>query len=275
MNTNSSSTIHEWLINSKNSLSSEGIDSARIDSLLMLEMVTGMDRAKILANPNHELNKKELKKLKKIMSLRIQHYPMSYITGKTEFYGNIFSVNKNVLIPRPETEEIINQILLLNLDSDAKIADIGTGSGCIGITIKLLMHKAKVDLYDISKKALKAARMNARKHNVHVGVYRSDLLKTLRSDYDVVIANLPYVPKNINTGKEIDFEPKKAIFAENEGMAILEEFWIQIKNMDKKPRYILTESLDFQHDSNNLLATNSGYSQLKKNNLTQVFIAQV
>ncbi len=272
---NFSSTIHEWLISSKKSLSSEGIDSARIDSLLMLEMVTGMDRAKILASPNHELSKKELRKLRKIISLRIKHYPMSYITGKIEFYGNTFLVNKNVLIPRPETEEIIHQISLLNLDSDAKIADIGAGSGCIGITIKIIMPEARVDLYDISRKALSVSEINSKNNSARVGIYKSNLLKHLRTDYDVIIANLPYVPKEIKTGKVIDFEPKKAIFADNNGMAMLEEFWLQIKNLDKKPRFILTESLDFQHDLNVELATNSGYSLLKKSNLTQVFTAQV
>ncbi len=275
MNTNFSSTIHEWLISSKKLLSHGGIDSARIDSLLMLEMVTKMDRAKILANPNHQLSKKELSKLSKILALRLSHYPMPYITGKTEFYGNDFLVNKNVLIPRPETEEIIHQVSILNLDSKSKIADIGTGSGCIGITIKLLMQNAIIDLYDISIKALSVARKNSKNLNADVGIYKSNLLKNLRTDYDVVIANLPYVPKEIATGKEIEFEPKKAIFADNNGMVILEEFWLQIKKLEKKPKYIITESLDFQHDLNNLLATICGYSQLKKSNLTQVFIVQV
>ncbi len=274
MNIHSSSTIREWLISSQEALSAEGIISARIDSMIMLELSTKMDRAKILANPNQKLSKAELRKLKKILAVRLKNYPIAYIKGEEEFYGRNFIVDKSVLIPRPETEEIVQQILELKLENHPVIADIGTGSGCIGITLKLEIPDAKVDMYDISNKALKIAKKNAKKNQAMVGIYKSDLLKQLKSDYDLIVANLPYVPKEVVTGKEVAYEPENAVFADNDGMAFLEDFWIQIKHIANGPKFIVTESLDFQHHHNKSLAKKSGYRLSKTSNLTQIFIVQ-
>ena len=274
MNIHSSSTIREWLISSQKALSAEGIISARIDSMIMLELSTKMDRAKILANPNQKLSKAELRKLKKILAIRLKNYPIAYIKGEEEFYGRNFIVDKSVLIPRPETEEIVQQILELKLENHPVIADIGTGSGCIGITLKLEIPDAKVDMYDISNKALKIAKKNAKKNQAMVGIYKSDLLKQLKSDYDLIVANLPYVPKEVVTGKEVAFEPESAVFADNDGMAFLEDFWTQIEHIANRPKLIVTESLDFQHHHNESLAKKSGYRLSKTSNLTQIFIVQ-
>jgi release factor glutamine methyltransferase len=274
MNMNSSSTIHECLISSQEALSAEGIISARIDSLIILELSTKMDRAKILANPDQKLSKVELRKLKKILAVRLKNYPIAYIKGEEEFYGRNFIVDKSVLIPRPETEEIIQQIVELKLENHPVIADIGTGSGCIGITLKLEIPDAKVDMYDISNKALKIAKKNAKKNQAMVGIYKSDLLKQLKSNYDLIVANLPYVPKEVVTGKEVAFEPESAVFADNDGMAFLEDFWTQIEHIANRPKLIVTESLDFQHHHNESLAKKSGYRLIKTSNLTQIFIVQ-
>lgn len=158
-----------------------------------------------------------------LMQLK-KEVPIQYLLGKTSFYGLDFEVNENVLIPRPETEElvewIINENKIVDKTKKIKILDIGTGSGCIAISLAKNLPNAKVYAIDVSKKALETAKLNAMNNNVDVTFMLKDVLQleALKSDYDIIVSNPPYVR---NLEKEeikknvLDYEPHLALFVED------------------------------------------------------------
>lgn len=159
--------------------------------------------------------------------------PVQYIVGEVDFYGNIFKVNKNVLIPRFETEQLIEltmEYINDKFDGVVDILDIGTGSGCIAITLKKNI-KCNVDAVDISSEALEVAEYNKKLNNVCVNFFQSDMLSNVSKKYDVIISNPPYI------GREEDIqgivernEPHIALYADNDGLYYYEEI---LKNCKK------------------------------------------
>jgi len=232
-------------------LEDAGIKSAEIDVLVLFEYVIKKSREYILAHPEYELSNKEILKLKKLIARRKKFEPLAYLVGKKEFFGVSFFVDKNVLIPRPETEILVEETLkilearIMNYElwkgkKTLKILDIGTGSGCIIISLakayskKFSILNSKFSIHfsasDISEKALKIAKKNAKKHNANVKFIKSDLFKNIKGKFDLIIANLPYVPINGSDDREIKYEPQKAIFAADNGSAIIKRFLNQAKD---------------------------------------------
>ena len=174
---------------------------------------------------------------------RSKSYPVQYIVGNVNFYGYIYKVNKNVLIPRFETEELVeNTIKLIKekfKDKNITILDICTGSGCIGITLKHELN-AEVTISDISKKALKVAKENSK--DLDIKIIHSDILKNIKEKYDVIISNPPYISNN---EKIMDIvknnEPNIALYAPNEGLYFYEEILKNISNNLKKDYIIAFE----------------------------------
>ena len=159
---------------------------------------------------------------KALLRLKKQE-PIQYILGTTEFYGLTFKVNKHTLIPRPETEELVDWVLsnLHDQDSELDILDIGTGSGCIAISLAKNIPTAKVSGLDISEKALEVAQENAVKNQVLVSFCKKDILRTtsLENKYDVMVSNPPYVrqlEKKAMNANVLDYEPGVALFVPNE-----------------------------------------------------------
>ena len=159
---------------------------------------------------------------KALLRLKKQE-PIQYILGTTEFYGLTFKVNKHTLIPRPETEELVDWVLsnLHDQDSELDILDIGTGSGCIAISLAKNIPTAKVSGLDISEKALEVAQENAVKNQVLVSFCKKDILETtsLEKKYDVMVSNPPYVrqlEKKAMNANVLDYEPGIALFVPNE-----------------------------------------------------------
>ncbi len=151
-----------------------------------------------------------------------QGEPVQYIVGDVNFYGNIIKVNNNVLIPRPETEELVEKtsVLIKELFSDnINILDIGTGSGCISIALKKIFPNSIVEGIDISEEALEIAKDNATENNVDINFYQSDIFSNINNKYDCIISNPPYL-------KEGDYimdivknnEPHLALYAEEKGL---------------------------------------------------------
>lgn len=181
-------------------------------------------------NLNNFINNKE--KVSKIKSYKIiyltkksRHVPVQYIVGNVNFYGYTYKVNKNTLIPRFETEELVeNTIELINkkFKKNIKILDIGTGSGCIGITLKHILPDVEVNILDISKKALKVAKINSK--GLDIKIIHSNLLTKVNEKYDVIISNPPYISYN---EKIMDIvknnEPNIALYAKNNGLYYYEE----------------------------------------------------
>lgn len=167
---------------------------------------------------NNTLTADQYSKANKIMS-RLQAYePIQYILGKTEFFGMPFSVDKNVLIPRPETEELIELIISENLSyTQLSILDIGTGSGCIAISIAKYLEKPQVEAWDISPEALVVAKGNAVKNNAEVSFNRVDVLADYPTDkkFDIIVSNPPYIldrEKEVMESNVLEYEPHVALF---------------------------------------------------------------
>lgn len=163
--------------------------------------------------------------------------PLYYILKEAPFYGKTFSVNSKVLIPRNETEElvlyVINYVKRNKLDN-VTILDVGTGSGCIAVTLNLEIKDSKVTGVDISNDALEVAKMNNDKLNGKVTLYKSDCFDeviTRKETYQVIVSNPPYIDRDSFVEKSVlDYEPHLALFADNKGLAILEKL---IMNIDK------------------------------------------
>ena len=149
--------------------------------------------------------------------------PIQYVIGNVNFYGNKFLVNENVLIPRFETEELVENTLLyidkIFPDKNLKVIDLGTGSGCIGITLKLKNPSFDVTLLDISKEALEVAKQNASSLNAQVKLCQNDMLKNLEEKYDIIISNPPYIKENEPIEEIVkNNEPHLALYAGIDGL---------------------------------------------------------
>jgi len=172
-------------------------------------------------NPTEKLASKVVNNDKKFKKLQKKHYPLQYVIGNTNFYGYDIKVNKHVLIPRFETEELVEKTINLvkkykfkNID----ILELGTGSGCISIALAKEIEPKTIDALDISNKALKIAKENAENNNVDINFIKKDMTKFIpNKKYDIIISNPPYLNKHDEVDLGIKYEPKKALFASDNG----------------------------------------------------------
>jgi release factor glutamine methyltransferase len=222
-----------------------------IDSFffLLLEEYLGFRRVDIVLKSDFKITKETLNLLQSATKQLEQEVPLQYIIGKTEFYGLPFVVNKHVLIPRPETEELVAWVVsessrfkTFNTSTkqttetkQLKILDIGTGSGCIPISLKKQLPFAKISAIDISKEALTVAKKNAVLNNVDIHFILQDILKTVALDqhYDIIISNPPYVrelEKKELKNNVLKNEPHVALFVENDNPLI---FYAKIAELAK------------------------------------------
>ena len=215
----------------KNQLSEIYADS-EISELFSIfcNQILGMDKFELRISQHHIISEEQTRVFKKLISELKTGKPYQQILGETEFYGLKFFVDENVLIPRPETEELleltISEILKRNLKS-SKIIDIGTGSGIIPIVLKNKLPQAKVSAIDFSEKALETAKKNADFHNLDINfIHQNYLQENLSEVYDIIISNPPY----IGTDEETDiadsvkeFEPKMALFSPTSNALIFYE----------------------------------------------------
>ena len=217
----------------------------RLDAELIIAHVLEKDRTFVHAHPDYEFTEVELAKIQSFADRRAQNEPLAYILGYKEFYGRKFTVTPDTLIPRPETEALISIAKHLN---PAKILDVGTGSGCIAVTLALELPKTEVDAADISEPALEIARQNAQNLGAKVHFFVSDLLKNAEK-YDLIVANLPYVDKNWDwLSPELDYEPESALYAEDGGLKLIKELIKQAPAHLKEGGYLLLEADLGQHE---------------------------
>lgn len=191
----------------------------------VMESVTALSRAKILASPEFDVSEKNRGILHNYLHQLLQHKPVQYVLNEAWFYKMKFYVNEQVLIPRPETEELVSWIVEEDKIDESRISilDIGTGSGCIAVSLKKNIPRAAVTAIDISEKALKVANKNARELNTPIQFLQIDFLNDQSSDrlhcYDVIVSNPPYIP--INEREKLArnvaaFEPPVALFVNND-----------------------------------------------------------
>lgn len=199
------------------------VQEADAITTLVLSELTGYSKAKLKAFPETELTDEQSEKLSTILNQLQTGEPLQYILGHTEFYGLKFEVNPNVLIPRPETEELVGWIIESSELPPINILDIGTGSGCIAITLKHELKQATVSAIDISIGALETAKRNAANNQVEVNFIHADILAheniKLDKKLDVIVSNPPYVTetdkRQMHTNVT-DFEPHTALFVPEE-----------------------------------------------------------
>lgn len=264
-------TIEDFITNTTKTLKTASVESARLDCLVLLEDAFGRDRAYLLAHPKTEIPPTTEVELNTKVAQRARHIPLAYIRGHAQFFGYNFEVNEHVLVPRPESEAIIMLLKTLPLPPNPRIADIGTGSGCLGITAALEIKNATIDLYDINEQALRVANSNVAKYNCLAQLHKSDLLDKYTESHDVLLANLPYVPDNYAINRAAKHEPKIALFGGDDGLAVYRRFWQEVKNLKHPPQFVLTEALLDQHDSLATLAASSGYQLKTSEGLAQCF----
>lgn len=265
-------TIGEFLAKSTTSLQSAGILTGRLDTLVLLCDALDCDKAYILAHTDQNLSHAQLQLLEAHVATRSRHTPLAYIRGHAMFYGRSFVVSPDVLVPRPETEAIIELLMQQPLPKHPRVADIGTGSGCIGITIALELPTTAVDLYDISPKALEIAQKNSTQLHAPVRALTSDLLTGLQETYDIIVTNLPYVPDAYPINEAARQEPPLALFSGIDGLDHYRSFWKQIDDLESKPSIIITESLPSQHHALASLARIHGYILDKTQDFIQLFV---
>jgi release factor glutamine methyltransferase len=276
MNKSTNPTVGQWLLLNTKQLSEAGIRSARLDCVILLEHRLNLGRASILAHLDDTLTDEVLKKLTNDIALRVQHKPIQYITGYTEFYGRKFFVSENVLVPRPESESIISLLKLLPNNSLSTIIDIGTGSGCLAITAKLEFPKTEVIAIDIDSECLDVTQANASKLGAKIATLESNLtenLPALSPDVPIIIiANLPYVPDDMTVNKAATHEPARALYGGEHGLDLYEQMWTQFGGIQPRPYAVICESLEIQHQKMSDLAARQGFTLKQTDGLVQLFL---
>ncbi len=233
-------------------------DSDRLDTQVVLEHVLGIDRAILYSHPEREVTAEQEQQFLALIERRMQGEPIAYILGHEEFYGLDFLVDTRVLIPRPETEMLVeNALRLVRERLDVKqtplVADIGTGSGAIPITLAVEeLRLPYLYAIDISADALAVAQQNCQRHHVEqrVRLLHGDLLIPLPEPVDMLIANLPYVGTDevdVMTRDVLNYEPHQALFSGPNGLDLLQRFFEQVRTLEKlKPHGVMLLEIGYR-----------------------------
>lgn len=252
----------------------------RLDTELLLAYILGTDRSYIKSHPKRRLTLREQLRFLYVVWLRRHNTPIAYITGHKEFFGLDFEVNKHTLVPRPETEllvELVQKQVTNIKDTNTVLIDIGTGSGCIPVSLSVILSNAKDPLVqptsdnerdpsvatltqddkvkilasDISKQALKIASRNAKKHNADIRFKRGNLLKPWSHEimkqwgHVIVTANLPYITEQQwEQEASIKKEPKSALVADEHGLALYRELLEQLLDLNIQSAITLYFEID-------------------------------
>ena len=222
-------TLREFLRDTRSRLEEAGVLEPRLESEVMLTDVLGVPRHRLYAYQDDAIPEEAIASLEGVVERRLRREPLAYILGHREFYGVDLTVGPGVMVPRPETEMLVERSLLVCLERMDRpglaVADVGTGSG--GIAVSLAMHLPGVALYatDISAEALAVARVNVDKFGLgqRVTLLEGDMLEPLGGRVDVIVANLPYIPtaRLEELQPELAWEPRGALDGGEDGMALL------------------------------------------------------
>ncbi|HPT08116.1 MAG TPA: peptide chain release factor N(5)-glutamine methyltransferase [bacterium] len=258
-------TLKQIILDTSKELQKKKIKEPLKEAEALISLAINFTPSQLILNSQTELNSFQIKNIKKILKKRLQAWPLAYLSGKKNFYNLEFIVNKNTLIPRPESELIIDQILKENFfNKKTTIIDIGTGSGCLIISLANIFRTNK-NIYfygtDISRPALNIAKINAKKYqlNKRIIFLKGDLLKpilkkikkNLNHNQIIIIANLPYLTKKeIKNSPSIQKEPFKSLYGGNDGLKYYKQLLDQIKDIKTKENNIILyqEINDWQKD---------------------------
>ena len=233
-------------------LTAENVPSPRMNAELLLMFTLDCDRAYLFAHPERELTAEEESRYEAALGERSNGVPTQYITGHQEFWGMDFIVSPAVLIPRPETEHVIETVLELRaaedrgLKSKVRIVDVGTGSGCIALALAKELPHAEIHATDISADALEIARANAARHQLahRIQFHPMDLLEGLKGEFDFVVSNPPYVGESEEDQVQLEvrkFEPRSAVFAGQAGTEVIARLIPQARTILRPGGWLIME----------------------------------
>jgi len=253
------------LNNGINSLKISNIINPELDSELLLSKALNKKREKILTNLKKEINKKQLDKFNLYLSRRKKKEPIAYILGFKYFWKYKFIINKSVLVPRPETEQIVEETLnYLSNNESKKILDIGTGSGCIIVSVLKERSKCKAIAIDISSKALKVAKTNAKIHHLEnkIKFINIDIDKFNYNKYDLILSNPPYI-SNIDLIRLDDdvriYEPRESLSGGLDGYEKITKVVEKSSKLLKNNGKLIVEIGDTQKNNVLKLLKNNGF----------------
>lgn len=216
-----------------------GVDTPQLDAQLMMAHALGCSRLDVIAHPERVLATTEETAFRSMLDRRAARYPLAYILGHKEFFGLEIDVSPAVLIPRPETEILVEECIR-RVGDEPLIADIGTGSGAIVMALAVSIPRARIWATDTSEEALKVARANAEKHGVatRVTIVRGDLLEPLMGQpggFDAIVSNPPYVPSGDieSLQPEVRCEPAEALYAGLTGLEAFRRLFPQAVGLSK------------------------------------------
>lgn len=296
-------TINQWLRESVDFLDFKKNPSARLDCLIILEHVLRLDRSKILAQLDQTISSQDILLLNKKLMQRSLGKPIAYITNKINFFTHDFYIDERALIPRPESElivefaiKIINELQdkqavinkqiisseinssgLKNLKNHTEIpainvVDIGCGSGVIGLSVTLNTTNTVVDLIDISKKALEVSRINVDKYATKNRLIQSNLLEGTTKKYDLILANLPYIPLGYKVSASTIYEPYNALYAVDGGLFYYKRLFNYLVNVVNYPLYIIIEKMPELDNKLELFLAKLPVSLLKTSSYVNLYL---
>ena len=258
--------IQETLNKAVKILNKSNIKNSYLDSEILLSKTINKDRKYIILNSQEQLSKKSLKNFSNLIKRRKKSEPIAYLINKKEFWNHTFYIDCNVLIPRPDTEILVEETLkLFSKSSKLRMLDIGTGSGCILLSILKERRNFLGIGIDISKNAIKVANFNAKLQQLsnRVKFYKSDVDKFLIGKYDIVLSNPPYIKKKDlkYLEKDIaDYEPKTALDGGRDGFSKITKVINKASKLVKKNgRFILEIGFDQKNKTIDILKKNSFY----------------
>jgi release factor glutamine methyltransferase len=237
-------TIRDALRQTIERFEQHGVSSPRLNAEVLFSHVLSVEKTFLYTHDDRELDDTEIQRLEDAEYERISGVPIQYIVGRQEFFGRYFSVNPSVLIPRPETELLVEKVIDLRPAEGARIIDVGTGSGCIGITISVELPRTRVTLTDVSFEALQTACINAVRLGATVDIACMDLLEAVSGSFDLIVCNPPYVSRaeTSRLQREVrEHEPHVALFAADDGLAAYRQLIPSAQRLLRSGGHLLME----------------------------------
>jgi release factor glutamine methyltransferase len=215
--------IQSCLVDGQNTLK-ESVDRPLLESEILLSYVLQKSREYLHTNDTKEVGELEREEFFSLLERRANGEPIEYLINRVSFYSNEFYIDKRALIPRPESEILLDKVVNLNLTDVKTILEVGVGSGVLSIMLKKLIKKdIEILATDISSDAIDVAKINAKKHAVNIEFIHTNLLDNIDKDIDLIISNPPYISQDYKIDKNLEFEPREALFAEDNGLGIIKK----------------------------------------------------
>ena len=256
----------EAIVLGEKNLQQADIADAKTDSWLLLAMACKIDHTYYYMHIDEEMSEEQVREFEVLIRKRAERVPLQYITGEQEFMGLTFHVNSNVLIPRQDTETLVEEALKV-IKPGMKVMDMCTGSGCVLISILKNAHDVEGIGYDISKQAINVAKENAKFNEVPAVFERSDLFEdVVENDFDMIVSNPPYIPTDVvaTLMPEVSqFEPREALDGKGDGLYFYSKILEQCKNYMKPDGYILFEIGCEQGDAVSTMMRLAGFSEVR------------